>query len=90
MASNNNSDSSSSVSRDAFTSFLLKLDKDLALQVVITAMSKDASKLTLMMTACSDVMYYRSMMDLMKKPIEDRDFSIYEIEDQLRKTGFIV
>lgn len=86
MTSNN----SSTLSRDTFTAFLLKLDKDLAVQVVVSAMSKDTSKLASMMAACSDVMYYRSMMDLMKKPLEDREFSIYEIEDQLRKTGFVV
>lgn len=74
--------------RETFGVLLGRMDKDLGLLTVMAAISQDYQKVIETMTTCSDVMYFREMCRTMKKPIDERDFSIFEIEENLKKHGF--
>ncbi|MFA6049960.1 MAG: hypothetical protein WC761_02080 [Candidatus Paceibacterota bacterium] len=76
--------------RDELSLILSKMDRDLATQLVLAAVSQKYTKVAEMVITCSDVMYLREMKSMMEQPIEQREFSIFEIEDQLKRLGYVV
>jgi len=76
--------------RDTISVLLTTMDHDLATQLAFSGISLNYQKVVSQATCCSDVMYLREMIKTMEQPLDEREFSIPEIREHLKKFGYFV
>lgn len=78
--------------RETISVILENLDKDLALQVVLSAVALNYQKVIEKATCCSDLMYCREMLASMKKQEQEKTATpeaLEEIQDHLKRFGYL-
>ena len=84
------SSNKSQITKESFQVLLNKMDPDLALMSVISAVSMNLDKVIEMFVCGSEIMHYREILKEMKKPLSERTYSIYELQEILKEAGWLV